>query len=209
MNHREIKGHLPEYVDGSISPERRDEIERHLETCQNCRAEVGEFKKLLSFCENVSYEPPSEDYWISLIPRFRERLESRTVQRKPVNKLIPVGVIGAVIVFMILISIFLLNRPVKSPRAIPDIDRVSFVEEAEAILPLRNLDVNYIDDLISNLDDEELILFQEEIFREEKLYEDLEYGVFMVIEGTETDWGGFEESEIDFIIERLSEESIL
>lgn len=47
MECRNIRRNLPALLDGDLRPEPRREIQRHLESCPDCTAELGELQELL------------------------------------------------------------------------------------------------------------------------------------------------------------------
>ncbi len=61
-NCRHLLGSLSDYVDGEACAELCDEIERHLENCENCRIVVDSLRKTISlYQENAeASEMPAE-----------------------------------------------------------------------------------------------------------------------------------------------------
>ena len=64
MDHHEIKDRLNDFVDGLVAPEQRGEVERHIEVCDACRAEVAALRALLADASALprSVAPP-RDLW--------------------------------------------------------------------------------------------------------------------------------------------------
>ena len=52
----EYIGELNDYLDGELSPELCEEIEKHLGECRNCRIMVDTLKKTVSLCREGEQE---------------------------------------------------------------------------------------------------------------------------------------------------------
>jgi hypothetical protein len=54
---------LSEYLDGELPPAEREEIERHLETCEECSAALAELRGVVARVQALNDRPPSTDLW--------------------------------------------------------------------------------------------------------------------------------------------------
>lgn len=70
---------LPWYLGGTLSPEERRQVHNHLETCQTCRQELDEMKRLReSVKAGVNGLPgPPPDIFRSVMARIREKPQPR------------------------------------------------------------------------------------------------------------------------------------
>jgi hypothetical protein len=60
MHHDDIRHKLSEYIDGSITPEEKREIDAHLETCSSCGDALKELQKTVAHIKSVDdVEPPA------------------------------------------------------------------------------------------------------------------------------------------------------
>src|ERR1035438_4561411 len=74
-------GYLVRYLDGELSPRRAAKVERHLESCGPCRAELEELKNSLADCESyqnvlVAQMPEAPQPWRDLYRDFSRIDES-------------------------------------------------------------------------------------------------------------------------------------
>jgi hypothetical protein len=71
MNCDKMENRLHDYVDGVLTPAERQEVERHLETCANCRAEM---QFLQALRQQVAHLPqrlePPRDLWPEIAARI-------------------------------------------------------------------------------------------------------------------------------------------
>lgn len=74
MNCEKMENRLHDYLDGALTPAERQEVERHLETCENCRAEIQFLQALRQQVARLpqSLEPP-RDLW----PEIAARIEPK------------------------------------------------------------------------------------------------------------------------------------
>jgi len=63
---REVVELVTEYLEGTMAPEDREALERHLEGCQGCRAYIEQVRGAVA----LSRRPPAE----TLSPEFQEKL---------------------------------------------------------------------------------------------------------------------------------------
>lgn len=68
---------LSEYVDGELASREREELERHLEGCADCRAIVADFRSLGSAARALPSLGPARDLW----PAIERGIESASIGR--------------------------------------------------------------------------------------------------------------------------------
>ncbi|MDE3058549.1 MAG: zf-HC2 domain-containing protein [Bacteroidota bacterium] len=81
---------LAEYTDGTISAEDRKTVEGHLASCEQCSRHVELIADALNTLRSVPEENVPENYFSSLVPRIRERLERR--RRFNIASIVPLWV---------------------------------------------------------------------------------------------------------------------
>ena len=71
MNCKHVWEYISEYIDGSVEPKLREEIERHLEHCQICSAILDSTRNILVLtADERTFELP-----VGFSERLHERLE--------------------------------------------------------------------------------------------------------------------------------------
>jgi len=78
MDHQKMKELVSSYVDGELDRNSRLKVEGHLASCPECRAELGEMKKLEEVMSGMKLKsPPTEIwqvYWASVYNRLERRI---------------------------------------------------------------------------------------------------------------------------------------
>jgi anti-sigma factor RsiW len=65
---------LSDYVDDDLSPAERDEVDRHLETCGECRAIVEDLRRVVMMAGRLDKAvPPPRDLWPGIAGRLTPR----------------------------------------------------------------------------------------------------------------------------------------
>jgi len=75
QNCKWFKKLLGKYLDNEINSATRKKIDEHLSECESCQAEFNVLKEVNSVSKSPLYLEPSEDYWESIIPRVRSKIE--------------------------------------------------------------------------------------------------------------------------------------
>lgn len=68
MDHDELRDLLTEYHDGELSPEKRGEVERHLQSCRECGGELGRLRRLARLFKRPA--PASEEFVRGVLARL-------------------------------------------------------------------------------------------------------------------------------------------
>jgi hypothetical protein len=79
MNENELHERLIDYVEGSISPKQKIEIESLIQQSPKMQNELDLIQTALNELQNISDEEVPAQYFTNILPRLRERLDSRTV----------------------------------------------------------------------------------------------------------------------------------
>jgi predicted anti-sigma-YlaC factor YlaD len=69
---------LPDYVRETLDGDARRAVEQHLVECADCRGEVEALRTVIEHLGRERFEAPPTPYFVTLLPRIRMRLESRT-----------------------------------------------------------------------------------------------------------------------------------
>ena len=75
QNCKWFKKLLGKYLDNEMDSTTRKKIDEHLSECESCQAEFNILKEVNSVSKSPFYLEPSEDYWESIIPRVRSKIE--------------------------------------------------------------------------------------------------------------------------------------
>ena len=75
QNCKWFKKLLGGYLDNEIDSTTRKKIDEHLSECESCQAEFNILKEVNSVSKGSLYLEPSEDYWESIVPRVRSKIE--------------------------------------------------------------------------------------------------------------------------------------
>ncbi|MBI3003859.1 MAG: zf-HC2 domain-containing protein [Ignavibacteriales bacterium] len=76
MGHADI--YLVDYVTGKLEPELRLRVEAHLRDCLKCQQGLEDVSYTFQYAGKVQHSTPASQYFSSIIPHVRERLENRT-----------------------------------------------------------------------------------------------------------------------------------
>ncbi|HEX6975655.1 MAG TPA: zf-HC2 domain-containing protein, partial [Vicinamibacterales bacterium] len=66
MNCSQYRESLHELVDGTIGPIRRAELERHLETCAECRALLDDLRAIHATATSLDQLEPPDGVWLQI-----------------------------------------------------------------------------------------------------------------------------------------------
>ena len=74
MNCRELEKHLTDYHDGELPPDLRQEVDRHLEDCASCRAELDREREVVRLAREWHRDAePERDLWPAIEAGIRAR----------------------------------------------------------------------------------------------------------------------------------------
>jgi predicted anti-sigma-YlaC factor YlaD len=75
MSCEEYKDYLMGYLDGELSDERKEQLEKHLADCSSCRRELNDFRKLIAITDDVGLIEPEDKLWEQYWSGFYNRFE--------------------------------------------------------------------------------------------------------------------------------------
>jgi len=78
LNCKHVWGYISEYIDGTVGPKLREEIERHLEHCEICSAILDSTRNILVLtADNRTFELP-----VGYSERLHQRLAEELKKKK-------------------------------------------------------------------------------------------------------------------------------
>lgn len=77
MRTEHVRYLLPDYSAGRLEKAEQTLVSEHLQTCDECRAELDEIRSILAQLNMSDVLKPSNSYFSSLVPRIRQRLEGK------------------------------------------------------------------------------------------------------------------------------------
>lgn len=111
--HEEIKEMLPEYLNGSLTEDTRNNIETHLKECKECRDELAFISGLVS----VDVPDPGDLFWQTLPQMVRGAVEKEGVDRFSPRRLLlrPLPVAAAVAAMLLLVFTYMYTKKEEPP----------------------------------------------------------------------------------------------
>ncbi len=77
MPEDKFKSLLMGYLDSELTEVEADRVEQHLKDCEDCSAELQEFRRLKEVTQNMRVVAPDEKYWDVYWSNIYNRLERR------------------------------------------------------------------------------------------------------------------------------------
>ena len=65
---------LPEYIEGTLSPKRVNQLENHVDDCPHCQKELQAFETTLHHASSLPVEYPTPEAWRAFWPSLRMRI---------------------------------------------------------------------------------------------------------------------------------------
>lgn len=87
MNCNEISDKLPLFIDNELSNEEMLQINEHIQSCENCKNELEEYKKIIEVLKSLPEEEPPEGYCKRLHDKLTEA--SAAIQNEKSSKIKP------------------------------------------------------------------------------------------------------------------------
>ncbi|MGQ9609310.1 MAG: anti-sigma factor family protein [bacterium] len=134
MHCSKFQKNLSAYLDGELDLQKKEELEKHLIKCSECRKEKEKISEVVEFVKNSTYPDIPVDLW----ERIQEKLEKAPVYShfmvfKWVS--IPVGAAVFAILLYLLGVTFFFNNPKISPMPIEICLQEHLLFSSEQILP--------------------------------------------------------------------------
>ena len=110
---------IHELIDGTLGPIRRAELELHLESCDECRALVGDLREIARATESLEDIVPPPQVWSHIAARLQQEGRVQPVStRAPWQRNRTVLALAATLVLAVGASLFVLwPRPAPTPAA--------------------------------------------------------------------------------------------
>ena len=91
---------IQEYVDGTLGPIRRAELEQHLESCDSCRELATDLERIRESAAAVRNVPPPDGLWLQIAGRLRQegRIHDVAPARRPAPRLAWVAMAAGLII---------------------------------------------------------------------------------------------------------------
>jgi hypothetical protein len=99
---------LPEYLNHGLEEPLHLGVEKHLEECASCRAELRELQEAFISLEVHTADQPPHGYFSSILPRVRERLEentSRSFLAHPLVTRLAAPLAAGLVIFLVMIHV--------------------------------------------------------------------------------------------------------
>ena len=114
---------IQEYVDGTLGPIRRAELDQHLAGCDECRALAADLERIRNGASSMRNVPPPDGAWLQIAGRLRQegRIHDVAAQRRRAPRLAWMAMAAGLIV-AVGGGMFLLRsgaRPTPTPSAAP------------------------------------------------------------------------------------------
>ncbi|MCK4648335.1 zf-HC2 domain-containing protein [bacterium] len=155
---RKVKRWTVDYLEGTLSKEKKILFDEHLSKCSRCAQEVGALAKTQKLVRLKAIEEMPEAFWARYLPRLKRRLEEKPLLRlawRPVPALALAT--ATTLVLLAVVAISLLRTPSLSLENLP---REVLVEEVMAT----NSELDYF--ITESFEPEEIAqaLIPEELF---------------------------------------------
>jgi predicted anti-sigma-YlaC factor YlaD len=77
MDHEKIRELLSSYLDGELDEKEKHIVEKHLETCPQCRKELEELERFEEVMDKMELKEPKKEVWQVYWKSIYNRLERR------------------------------------------------------------------------------------------------------------------------------------
>lgn len=85
---------LSDYVDGSLGPDERREIEQHLESCAACKAALAELRETMNALSGMHRVSAPENFDRDVAETIRRRSRGRFFGRKALGDRVPLALVA-------------------------------------------------------------------------------------------------------------------
>ncbi|MFH2006907.1 MAG: zf-HC2 domain-containing protein [bacterium] len=119
MDHSRAQELLTDYLDGELTGAELEELERHLETCEECRAEAESLRETLSMLSGLKKLDPAPDFLQQVNQKIRRRTKSPFDFAFGLERKIPFEAVSMVLLG-ILLALYLLLVVLPREQVEPD-----------------------------------------------------------------------------------------
>ena len=108
--HQEIEALLVDYTEGTLGEADRARVDRHLETCEECRASVNDAGESLRALSGLKKQPAPQHFDREVAETIRRRSRGRFFGRRTLGDRVPLEILALVVLVIGLGLYFLLRR---------------------------------------------------------------------------------------------------
>ncbi len=136
-----IKGHLSEYIDGTLDVQTRVLVEDHLSTCSDCKAELAALNALVEELGALETVTAPADF----LEKIHEKIKPQSIFQRILRKLfvpfhikIPLELAAAAAMVILVVSVLNVQQPGRQVARIPEnatFDRFDQAPEADHEIP--------------------------------------------------------------------------
>jgi len=89
MKCEDVESVMIDYLDKTLEKEHRDEVEKHLETCERCFDELKDFQQIFRDAESAQAQQPDETLRINFYHMLHAELNKQVMNKKEKNVHLP------------------------------------------------------------------------------------------------------------------------
>jgi hypothetical protein len=91
MKCEDVEASMIDYLDNTLEKSRRDEVEKHLETCERCLDELKDFQQILQTVDSTEMEQPDETLRINFYHMLHGEM-NKQVMKNQEQSILPITV---------------------------------------------------------------------------------------------------------------------
>jgi len=195
---------LVDFHEGTLTPEEKEMVEKHLHACMRCKLEFKEIKDTFEALKREKAEEPEELFWTNFVPEVRKRIDDKKTRKRAFVFKPELVSFSATILVILLLGVFLFNRDYK--------DKVApfYIEDSYYSLYSYKSSTEKLSELLSYEEGSDLALVfsEEELKSSEVLKEGLEERYWEEV-GVSTILDDLTQEELLILEERLEQLKIL
>lgn len=131
---------LEDYFDDELSPEKKTEVENHLQRCPECHATLEELRRLDQMLRGIKWPGPPESLWTIYPERVRRRIAQKRARKRLVRLSLAAGVLASAAAILLVV----LPQPTTPPPSpVEPLVPISPVVTTARPLPLMNREKIY------------------------------------------------------------------
>lgn len=103
---------ISDYIDGALDAGRVSSLEKHLDTCSDCRQMLQDFQKIKKQARNLAEFEPSGQIWFRIRSRLKEKTEDREAEAKARFLLFPARLryaVSAALLMLVVVGAFVIG----------------------------------------------------------------------------------------------------
>jgi hypothetical protein len=91
MKCEDVETAMIDYLDNTLEKARRDEVEKHLETCERCLDQLKDFQEILHTVDSTEMEQPDENLRINFYHMLHGEMNKQAIQNQE-KSILPVSI---------------------------------------------------------------------------------------------------------------------